>query len=164
MKHTALPTGPLLVALLTLSLAACRTHQPPSSTVGTIPCPVLFDTAQAISSYRVLIRAGKTESSGLLILKYANNEWRGSLVSEAGSMKIFDLLAPQGKCRLKNPIPFLDKWYIRRTIASDFAFLLWTSRNKQSVRGKQLHCLPDSTFRLTNTARHIIYTFQPLKP
>ncbi|GHT28408.1 hypothetical protein FACS189432_06300 [Bacteroidia bacterium] len=118
----------------------------------------LFDTTK-VSKYRILIKAKQAEVSGIMVLKYINNEWRGSLINEFG-IKAFDFVAPQGKCKLKNTISFLDKWYIRRTVESDFAFLLWNAAEGKAVKGKSLEQLPDGRFILKNEKRNIEYAFQ----
>jgi hypothetical protein len=98
-----------------------------------------------------------------MILKYINNEWRGSLINEFG-IKAFDFNSPQGKCKLKNTISVLDKWYIRKTVESDFAFLLWNVTEGKSVQGKRLEQLPDGRTVLINEKRNIVYSFQPIEP
>ncbi|GHT01299.1 hypothetical protein AGMMS49525_01630 [Bacteroidia bacterium] len=122
----------------------------------------LFDTT-AVSKFRVLIKTGQAEISGIMIVKYVPNslkdEWRGSLINEFG-VKAFDFVAPQGKCKLHNTISFLDKWYIRKTVESDFAFLLWDAANGKTVKGKHFEQLPDGDFILKNEKRDIEYSFQ----
>ena len=130
-----------------------------SSTKNTVVSPgkILFDTSD-ISRYRVLIKTGQAEISGIMLIKYINNEWRGSLVNEFG-IKAFDFISPEGKCKLQNTIPFLDKWYIRRTIESDFTFLLWDAPAGKIKKGKSLEQFPDGRFVLKNEKRNIEYSF-----
>jgi hypothetical protein len=94
-----------------------------------------------------------------MVVKYIDNEWRGSLINEFG-IKAFDFVAPQGTCKLQNTISFLDKWYIRKTVESDFAFLLWDAAAGKTVDGKRLEQLSDGRFILTNAKRDIEYLFQ----
>jgi hypothetical protein len=98
-----------------------------------------------------------------MVIKYVPNslkdEWRGSLINEFG-VKAFDFVALQGKCKLQNTISFLDKWYIRKTVESDFAFLLWDVAAGKVVKGKCLEQLPDGGFILKNEKRNIEYSFQ----
>jgi hypothetical protein len=122
---------------------------------------MLFD-ATAVSQYRVLIKAKQAEMSGMLVIKYMDNEWRGSLINEFG-IKAFDFVAPPGKCKLQNTISFLDKWYIRKTVESDFAFLLWKVAEGKTVKGKRLEHLSDGRFILKNEKRNIEYSFQHIE-
>jgi hypothetical protein len=152
--------APLLLLAVLLHFA-CGTARHTPDTLPESPCPLAFDTTHT-HRFRLTLRAGAHTTTGLFLLKHNGTEWRGSLIAEAGSLKLFDLIAPPGKCRLANPIEFLDKWYIRRTLASDFAFLLWPKAKRRPPRSKRLRCFPDGTFQLTNTRRNIEYTFQPL--
>ncbi|MDR0700443.1 MAG: hypothetical protein LBG28_14690 [Tannerella sp.] len=113
------------------------------------------------SRYQILIKVNQSEVTGIMLLKYMADEWRGSLINEFG-VKVFDLTATKGKCRLQHILPLLDKWYIRRTIASDFAFLLWNA-GQGPDKGKSIERLPDGAFLLKNEKRHITYLFQPVK-
>ena len=143
----------ILISLWLLLFFSCAaTHDAPTQAV---PGKSIFDTDE-VSQYRVLIKIAQTELTGILVLKYMNTEWRGSLINEFG-IKAFDFTASQKKCKLQNVIPFLNKWYIRQTIESDFAYLLW---NEQSIKGKSLTRLPDGTFLLKNEKRGIEYLLE----
>jgi hypothetical protein len=106
-----------------------------------------------------LIKTGQAEISGIMVIKYMENEWRGSLINEFG-IKAFDFIAPPGKCKLQNTISFLNKWYIRKTVESDFACLLWQAAEGKAVKGKRLEMLPDKGFILKNEKREMEYLFQ----
>jgi hypothetical protein len=147
----------LLISLYLLLFAACVSTRD-TSIAGDNP---LFDKGKT-SRYQLLIKVGSVKISGIMLLKYTADEWRGSLVNEFG-VKAFDLIAPEGKCRLQNILPFLDKWYIRRTIASDLAFLLWKAGQGKPVKGKSIERLPEGAFILKNEKRHIEYLFQPVE-
>jgi len=97
------------------------------------------------------------ELTGIAMFKYMNDEWRGTVMNEFG-VKAFDFVAPQGKCKLQNVLPFMDKWYIRRTIVSDFSHLLWGVPTK----GKSLAVSADGAFVLKNEKYNIEYSFQPI--
>ncbi|GHV55368.1 hypothetical protein FACS1894181_19070 [Bacteroidia bacterium] len=111
--------------------------------------------------YRVQINTPKGGFSGILILRLAENEWRGSLVNEFG-FKAFDLASTPRRCELRNVMPFMNKWYIRMTLRDDFAYLLWKGNEGIPVSGKRIDRMPNGAFTLTNTKRHIEYIFQPL--
>jgi hypothetical protein len=143
-----------------LALSSCISTKHPSLGKEPLHPTALFDTTH-VSKYKVWIKTPKNETSGIMAWKYIDEEWRGSLINELG-VKAFDFISPQGKCHLQNLISFLDKWYIRRTIESDFAFLFWTTGKNSAVKGKKIHELPDGTLVLTNEKYHIEYSFQRL--
>jgi hypothetical protein len=118
----------------------------------------MFDAGRT-SKYRVRITTGGAELTGILIVKHTGGEWRGSMMNEFG-MKAFDLVASEKKCRLYNAAPFLDKWYIRRTIARDFIYLFRDAPRGTAVHRKRLTRTGDGAFVLKT--RHIEYTFQVL--
>ena len=144
----------LLISIFSLLLfVSCSTTKNTVVSSG----QMLFDTSD-VSRYRVLIKTDQAEISGIMLVKYIDNEWRGSLINEFG-IKAFDFVSPQGKCKLQNTIPFLDKWYIRRTIESDFAFLLWDTPAGKIKKGKSLEQFPNGIFVLKNEKRNIEYSF-----
>ena len=141
--------------LLTVSCAGGRTMQ----SVSPFPMP---DTA-IVSRFRTLIKTQKAEITGILVLKYVGEEWRGSLTNEFG-VKAFDFIASENKCKLLNLSPFLDKRHIRRTVAGDMLFFLLHERNNGNARGRSLDLSSDGNFILRNDRRNIEYTFKPMKP
>jgi hypothetical protein len=114
------------------------------------------------SRYQLSVKVNQAEITGIMLLKYMENEWRGSLINEFG-IKMFDFTAANGKCRLQHVLPLIDKWYIRRAIASDFAFLLWGAGQGKPGKGKSLERLSDGAFLLKNDKHHIVYLFQPVE-
>jgi hypothetical protein len=146
-----------LFSLCLLLLASCASTRNTSATGDGL----LLDKGKT-SRYQLLIKTNRSEITGIMLLKYTADEWRGSLMNEFG-VKAFDLTAAKGKCRLQNILPLLDKWHIRRTIASDFAFLLWKAGQEKPDKGKSLERLPDGAFLLKNEKRHITYLFQPIE-
>jgi len=61
--------------------------------------------------------------SGIWIVKRFDNEWRGTIVNEFG-LKMCDFICTTKKCKLINVTAVIDKWHIKRTIASDIQFIL----------------------------------------
>jgi hypothetical protein len=118
----------------------------------------LQDSSQ-VFRYRTFIKTQKAELSGILILKYLHNEWKGSLVNEFG-IKSLDFIVRGKKCKLLNVIPFLDKWYIRRTIANDLLFFVLHNPQETSVKERSLQRLPDGSLRVMNSKHSIEYKFQ----
>jgi hypothetical protein len=123
------------------------------------PSPVqLFDPATT-ATFRLKIRTASAEVTGILVVKGDGDRWRGSLINEFG-VKAFDFTLSGRKCRLLNVAPYLDKWYIRRTIAADFSYIFNYSPNGRERRGKRLEATDGNAFTMTNTRRKIEYTFQ----
>ncbi len=150
----------LSISLCLLLFVSCASHK----SAVTLPTQKLFDTTN-VSRYRVLIKNGQAEISGIMLIKYIDNEWRGSIVNEFG-VKAFDFIAPPGKCKLQSVMPFLDKWYIRKTVEGDFAFLLWDVPAGKTAKGKTITFSSynqDAPFQkgfvLKNEKRKIEYSF-----
>lgn len=122
----------------------------------------MFDTV-GTSAYRIHIRTGQVEATGILMVKYIDGEWRGSMMNEFG-IKAFDLVASERKCRLLNVAPFLDRWYVRRTIEGDFFYLFRDAPEGRAARNKSLMRTGEGAFVLKNGARHIEYSFQAFEP
>ncbi|MDR2765039.1 MAG: hypothetical protein LBB90_08415 [Tannerella sp.] len=126
------------------------------------------------NSYQVTIRIKDKQISGICLLKKVGDEWRGSLVNEFGA-KAFDFIVTSRKCELQNVVSLMDKWYIRKTIASDLYSLFEVDNLKASFRKKKVCCeqdalvvrfgkkrvvtrLPDETLTMQNLVRHISYS------
>jgi hypothetical protein len=154
MKKLAIPCLALisLAALLCTSCASTRQ----SSTAMAASCA--FSKA-GTQRYQVLIKTSRGSVTGVGVFRFADNEWRGSLLNEFG-IKIFDVVAKNNECELLRPIAMLNRWYIRRTIEDDFAFLFW--HPALSTTRKILQCLPNGVLKLTNEKRNIEYMFQPI--
>jgi len=75
------------------------------------------------NDFRILLTTPKAEITGILIAKQMNGAWRGTLINEFG-LKVFDFVSTPKKCELMNVISFLDKWYIKKLIASDIQFIM----------------------------------------
>jgi hypothetical protein len=99
--------------------------------------------------------------TGILIVKPAGDEWRGSMVNEFG-IKAFDFIVKKQKCRLLNTVSLLNKWYIRKIIANDLSFLFRAAQRGDVVRGKSLTFQANGEFRIRNEQQYIEYIFQPM--
>jgi hypothetical protein len=127
-----------------------------------------------INSYRVEIKMKDKQISGICLLKKVGDEWRGSLVNELGA-KAFDFTVTSQKCELKNVVSLMDKWYIRKTVASDLYCLFEVDNPEASFRKKTVRRerdaltvrfgrkkvitrLSDETLTMQNLARNIAYS------
>jgi len=144
----------LLISSCLLCLAACRTSNDATA------ARQLFDAGGEASRYRVVLAVdGEARMTGVLAVKFSDGEWRGSIVNEFG-IKAFDFTVNDRKCRLLNVAPFLDKWYIRRTVADDLGYLFWGVSHGEIVKNKQLSEADDGSFVLKNLKRGIEYKFR----
>jgi hypothetical protein len=85
----------------------------------------MFDTT-VTRKFKTQILFKTTELTGLLVCKQtAGGTIVGSFINEFG-VKAFDLTITSRRAKLTNVLTYIDKWYIRKTIASDFHFLLFT--------------------------------------
>jgi hypothetical protein len=120
----------------------------------------LFGPEQA-GTYRVRIRTTRMEMTGILIVRYQDDAWRGSLINEFG-IKAFDFIVKKQKCRLLNTVSLLNRWYIRKIIENDFSFLFGKEQRGGGAKGKSLTFQSNGMFTLTNERQHIEYIFQPM--
>ena len=107
---------------------------------------------EQVNRHRMIIKTPKAELTGIMVSKFMDGEWRGSVVNEFG-IKVFDFVINNEKCRLKNTVSFLDKWFIRKTIESDINFLFG---NNEIQKGKNL-TVEEDKISLTNQKRKIEY-------
>jgi len=96
--------------------------------------------------------------TGIFVVKYTDGEWRGSMINEFG-IKAFDVNLRNHKFRLQNVAPFLDKWYIRRTIKSDMTYLFTGISSRKTVKSKDLIHISEDAYILRNTKHGIVYEF-----
>ena len=121
------------------------------SRTGLKPKEELFAKEQ-VNRHRMTIKTPKSELTGIMVLKFMDGEWRGSVINEFG-IKAFDFVINNEKCQLKNTVSFLDKWFIRKTIESDMFFLFGS---EEARKGKSL-TVDDDKISLTNQKRKIEY-------
>lgn len=132
------------------------------------------------NSYRMKIQVKNTLISGICLLKKSDGGWRGTVMNEFGA-KAFDFTVTARGCELQNLFPAIDKWYLRRTIASDMHFLVAVddpaaSFQKKTRRYEQAQTLravcgrkktlvrqSDGTLTMENHAHHIVYTLQKME-
>ena len=84
--------------------------------------PQLRDSVQ-LNKYRMAISKDNMNISGIWIVKYVDDSWRGTMVNEFG-LKMFDFTSTASACKLINVVAIIDKWHIKKTIARDVQFML----------------------------------------
>ncbi|MDR3268748.1 MAG: hypothetical protein LBT83_06745 [Tannerella sp.] len=135
------------------------------------------------NSYQVKIRVQDKQITGICLLKKSEDGWRGTLINEFGA-KAFDFVISQRKCELLNTISFMDKWYIRKTIAADLYFLFeidnpdasFQKHTVRTVRYDQAHALvvdygkkksvtrsPDGILTMKNRTHSLFYSFEKME-
>jgi hypothetical protein len=116
---------------------------------------------EQFTRYHVDIATPKAGFSGIVILKQIDERWEGRMINEFG-VGMFDFSVRNGKCRLRNIMPALNKWYIRKTVEDDLAFLIGKANSGLAAKGRTVEREADG-FILVNTRRHIRYTFHPIR-
>ncbi len=88
----------------------------------------------------------------------------GTVVSEFG-VKAFDFTYANGKSKVLNVISFLDKWYIRKVLRKDLAFILSNLPEGQdnAKKSRKITFSPDGHIDVVNDKYKIHYTFTPMK-
>jgi len=105
--------------------------------------------------YSVKLKTPDNTISGICILKKSGEEWRGTLINEMGA-KAFDFIVRDDKCELLNVISMMDKWYVRKTIASDL-YYLFNVDNPQASFHKTLECFEqDGNLVVNNKKKQIV--------
>ena len=89
------------------------------------------------NDFRVLLTSPKANITGIFIVKQIDGAWKGTLINEFG-LKVFDFVSTSKKYELLNVISFLDKWYIKKVIASDIQFIMEID-NPDYFAGNQAH-------------------------
>lgn len=101
------------------------------------------------------------EFTGFCIMEQAaDGTLVGTLVNEMG-VKAFDFTYADGKAKVLNVIAPLNKWYIRKVLQGDFAFILKHINEGKDADKKKRHLrrLPNGDIRMSNDRYKIYYTF-----
>ena len=128
--HQAMRTITLYIVLLWLSVA-------PLSAQG--------------RRWNVELSFKKAAITGLCIIDTVEQQPRGAILNEFGIKMVDFVCMPNGKVKLYNLVPMLNKWYIRHVLRHDLQQIV-----------PQLVTRDSLTYE--NPKRHITYRFKPLKP
>ena len=87
----------------------------------------------------------------------------GTIINEFG-VKVFDFIFDNGKAKILNVIGPLDKWYIKKVLRGDFAFILsHMGRGENAVKKKRrLEIMPNGDISVKNERFKINYLFTPI--
>ena len=129
--------------------------------------PLLPQEPGGVSRYRVTIAmGGKGEISGVCVIKTdTTGVTRGVIVNEFGLQGLAFTASPRiKKVKIREAMPALNKWYIKRVLAEDIKAVL-TAGGDNTRSGKRLITLDDNgTVTLINEKYNIEYVFAPLPP
>ena len=137
-----------------------------------------FRSDEIKNSYQIKLTTPKNTISGLFFLKKYGEEWRGTLTNEMGA-KAFDCRINGENCELLNIIHRMDKWYIKKTIASDLYFFIHvdnpntffyknlkyfeqTGAHVIYYKKKQIIIGQDGAIRLINKRRNLQYELRKM--
>jgi len=100
----------------------------PEKVISNASTPISFWTPELIdqvkkNNFRIIFTTPKAQITGIFIFKRMDGEWRGTIINEFG-LKVLDFVSTPEKCRIMNVIPFLNKWYIKKVMASDIQFIM----------------------------------------
>lgn len=115
--------------------------------------------------YAFQLDTPKAALSGVMITREDSTRIIGSMINEFGISALdFIYTKCNGKVRLDNVVGFLDKWYIRRVLKADIGLCVRILAEIPYKKSKQyeISVTPSET-KVTNTKRHITYTFSPFK-
>lgn len=114
--------------------------------------------------YNLLMQVRGQEITGICVINTTpENEVVGTVVSEFG-VKAFDFTYANGKAKVLNVIAMLDKWYIRKVLRKDLAFILENlPQGQDAVKKKRsISFLPNGDIEMKNGRFNIRYTFSPM--
>ena len=79
-------------------------------------------SAEGVNRYRVNISFGEGGISGIMMVSLNGSTYKGTVVNEFG-IRGFNFICSASETKLTDVMTFIDKWYIRRTIAADLQML-----------------------------------------
>lgn len=111
--------------------------------------------------YNVLIQARGNDVTGMCLMNlYPDSSIIGTVVNDFG-VKVLDFTYAKGKAQVMNVFGPINKWYIRRVLRGDFAFILANLRRGEDVVAKKrrLTIMPNGDIHIANERYHINYVF-----
>jgi hypothetical protein len=116
--------------------------------------------------YHITIDARGNEITGLCIMNvYTDNSIKGTIINEFGT-KIFDFsCSPKKKVKIENVIAPINKWYIRRVLKGDLAFILSHIEQSSDVveKKRSFTVQPNGDISVNNNKYKIYYTLHKLQ-
>ena len=125
---------------------------------------LLWQTPCMAQEYNLLMQVRGQEITGICVINTTpENEVVGTVVSEFG-VKAFDFTYANGKAKVLNVIAMLDKWYIRKVLRKDLAFILENLHQGQDAvkKKRSISFLPNGDIEMKIGRFNIRYTFSPM--
>lgn len=124
---------------------------------------LLLCLVASAQEYRVSIDARGKEITGICAMSQENGCTMGTIVNEFG-VKALDFTYNGKKAKLQNVFPPINKWYIKKVLRKDIAFLLENINAKGNrQKGKRTITFGnDGEIVMKNERYNITYTFNPL--
>ena len=148
---------PLISLLLLLSQTPCLSKEFCQHEVITADSAMTYE-------YNLTMQVRGHEITGICLMnKSADNNIMGTVINEFG-MKAFDFIYDNGKIQLLNIVAFLDKWYIRKVLKKDLAFILSQIDKGVDFEKKPRKILfkPNGEVEVINSRYKIYYSFTPM--
>lgn len=148
---------PLISLLLLLSQTPCMSMASDQYDV------VTADSAITIE-YNLRMQVRGHDITGICIMnRSADHAIVGTVINEFG-MKAFDFIFDGEKIQLLNIVAFLDKWYIRKVLKKDLAFILSQMDKRVDFEKKPRRIVfkPNGEVEVVNSRYKIYYSFTPM--
>lgn len=131
-----------------------------------LPC-MATENVDSVESreYNLLMQVRGQEVTSICMMNISpDGTIVGTVVSEMG-MKAFDFTYERGKANVLNVVAFLNKWYIRKVLKKDLAFILSNMFDGKDIvkKKRRLSFLPNGDIEAVNAKFNIHYTFTPMR-
>ena len=171
----------IFVSLFLCLFAACSSSQKMTSgEASVVPfwTPELMDSVKK-NDFRMLFSTPKASITAICIVKQVDGAWKGTIINEFG-LKVLDFVSTPKRCNLVNVVPFLDKWYIKKVMASDIQFIMEIDNPTYGIgvqsnryfiqdtmvvtykKEKELRRFPDGAVQYKNYKRGLTYSLKKI--
>ena len=143
-----------LLAPISCLLAPASCLQPPVSCLQ----------SPASREYQLSMNVRGGEMTGLCLMEVcAPDSVVGTVINEFG-VKIFDFTYAQGKAKVLNVMEPIDKWYIRRVLRADMAFIIthMLKGENATCKRRQFSMTASGEMHMSNEKYRLYYTFIPM--
>lgn len=124
---------------------------------------VLTDSVE-IKQYNFSLQVKDQEVTGICVTRFiSQTEAVGTVMNEFG-LTILDFEYKDGKTKLSNLPPMLDRWFVRRILQNDFSFFFKHLPSGQDFkkRSRRITFSPEGEVTLLNKRFKLTYTFTPI--
>ena len=113
----------VLISLLIISCSCAKRIVQDESVSDNKPLITVipFPDSSAVK-LKTIISFENAQLSGITIVKLKGNTVTGAFINEFG-LTAFEFVVCNGDCKIRNLINQLDKWYIKKTLSDDYAFI-----------------------------------------